>query len=306
MIGIDDYILTDNFVLQLKNFLRSRNYLQSVPTREHLFDDSVRQTLAEFQAHKRLRITDGSLNLETLRAIGKEMKPMPLKRLTTELKWSAMFNLELKQFFTLGGIWLTGTPAIQKQSLERFKKMMGSQRMAFVKIGTACTIWGDFTHLTASNSGGLIMSGIGDTENNRIFGQVMGNILSSKETVEYTLALSAETSDGRVKTTEEFGGAMTFSKTESQTGNVQIFVHQESRKFAMKFFRTPLAKGMWSGGGEFLEFDEDMVDAHEYGHAYIGINGGDPDDELGKRMSLIMENAVRERYSSPQRRTKHI
>ena len=300
MIGIDDYILTDSFVLQLKNFLRSRHYLRIIPTREHLFDDSVGQTLAEFQAHKRLRITDGSLNLETLRAIGKEMKPMPLKRLTTELKWSAMFNLELKRFFTLGGIWLTGTPDIQEKSLERFKKMIGSQRMAFVKIGIACTIWGDFINLTIAKNIDLAMARIGDNEDNISFSVYMSDILSGNEAVEYQLATTFQMNDGFgnviTKTPLQYGGAATLDKDESLTGNIQIFVHPtEAVNKADERMSSVLGMIKSSDHGP-LYFTDDVIDAHEYGHAHEGISGGKVDSEAGRSKAIRMENAVRARH----------
>lgn len=99
-----------------------------------------------------------------------------------------------------------------------------------------------------------------------------------------------------------FGGAATLSAYESLTGNVQIFVHPtEANWMAFQKLNSEVGKTRW-GGDSQLEFYDDIVDAHEYGHAHEGLGGGDVNTYSGKRKAVDNENAIRERRGMTARR----
>lgn len=67
---------------KLKDFLRSLNYLKIKPSMGIIFDASLLSTLIEFQRYKNLKVTDGSFNDETYAALGREMTPEQMKKVT--------------------------------------------------------------------------------------------------------------------------------------------------------------------------------------------------------------------------------
>lgn len=81
--GIEFYFFQlgerNSIIGKLKDYLRSLSYLKNKPTKGIIFDASLKAALTEFQRHKRLPVMDGSLNLETYAALGKEMTPQQIK-----------------------------------------------------------------------------------------------------------------------------------------------------------------------------------------------------------------------------------
>jgi hypothetical protein len=45
-----------------------------------------------------------------------------------------------------------------------------------------------------------------------------------------------------------------------------------------------------------LQFTEDTIDGHEFGHAHEGLGGGDVNSSGGKSKAIRMENTVRARH----------
>jgi hypothetical protein len=144
---------------------------------------------------------------------------------------------------------------------------------------------------------------IGDTQLNKEFSVRMADILGSKEIVEYRLAESFDAKNGR-HTVSEFGGAATLGKSESLTGNVQIFVHPtRATDMAENVMNSVQGAGRWTGGSRF-DFYDDVIDGHEFGHAHEGIGGGSVNSASSYNKAVRMENAVRERRSGTQRRVQ--
>jgi hypothetical protein len=82
---------------------------------------------------------------------------------------------------------------------------------------------------------------------------------------------------------------------------VQIFVSPNASEIAEDRLNSLIGRGKWTGGSQIDSYD-DIVDAHEFGHAHEGLMGLDPNGEAGKRKAVDMENAIRERRGMTQRR----
>jgi hypothetical protein len=69
---------------------------------------------------------------------------------------------------------------------------------------------------------------------------------------------------------------------------------------------TPMGRADSSDGHQ-LDFDNEMVDAHEFGHAYANAIEGLPlhKSNSTNQRAIDFENYVRERNGSPNRRIRH-
>lgn len=93
--------------------------------------------------------------------------------------------------------------------------------------------------------------------------------------MEYSIAESFTTKSGSVITTagNTCGGACTVGAEDSVTGNTQIFVNKYSGAISEGVFNSPLMRGAFSGSGRVWS-EDDIVDAHEFGHAYANAIEG--------------------------------
>ncbi|HMM81521.1 MAG TPA: RHS repeat-associated core domain-containing protein [Pyrinomonadaceae bacterium] len=202
-------------------------------------------------------------------------------------------------------IYLTGTEEEQKAALERIKNMLGPERSKLISVYQLCDAKAGYVTvigLTAQNA--TKMDGIGSGDEG-VFSVRMSDILQSKEVVEYRLSESFQTNDGRVHKTAEFGGAATVDKSESTTGNVQIFVHGTNAvSIAQSRLSSILGRTKSSDGGA-LDFTNEIIDSHEFGHAHEGMSGGNVNSDIGKYKAVQMENIMRGRQNGivgPRRR----
>lgn len=106
----------------------------------------------------------------------------------------------------------------------------------------------------------------------------------------------------RTRSVASFGGGATLSREESLSGNVEIYVHPNAANITDRNFGHTLLGRARSSDRNFLDFYNDIVDAHEFGHAYselcaCGRNSND--------YALRFENLVRERRKMPNRRVGH-
>ena len=181
--------------------------------------------------------------------------------------------------------------------------MLGDERFKYVTVNRFCDKkLGDVTVLSYdSKSTHLAMERIGKTELDKGFSVHMADILESKRIVEYKLATSFYAKDG-YHTTGQFGGAATLSANESLTGNVQIFVHPtDATTMAEGRLNSLIGREKWDGGTQ-LDFYDDIIDAHEFGHAHEGLTGADVNSQSGKQKAVDSENAIRERRGMKERR----
>lgn len=99
-------------------------------------------------------------------------------------------------------------------------------------------------------------------------GAAIGEMITRTDNVtELSFADSATTKNGTYSTIGE-GGALTVGAEESLTGNTQIFLHAQSSAYAEQQFNTPFHRRGFSPGTGRVWAEDDVVLAHEFGHAY--------------------------------------
>jgi RHS repeat-associated protein len=205
-------------------------------------------------------------------------------------------------------IELTGTQAEQNKAKARIRALLGEDRWKLVnESGGACSEASPngSTRLSIDAEALKAMSKIGDNQSNKDFSFVMGAILNSRDTVEFKIAKTYTNANGETKsvTGYELGGAGTLNTWESQTRNIQIFLAPDASGAAENAFTSGGGGNKFTGGPK-LTFEDEEVLAHEFGHAYGGLMGQDVDGDFGRQTAINMENAVRERRSRPERRTR--
>lgn len=209
-------------------------------------------------------------------------------------------------------IVLTGTAEQQRDGLKRVEAMFGKERMRHIVIHEGKEIPGlgkvmELTFLNEKHR--AVFEAIGDNAEEREFSQIMGEIVGSDKITEYQLAKSFKTRVPGLlwgesivtKTTAFYGGGATLNTYESMTGNVQIFVHPNGHEIAWERLRP--YKQLKSSDGKELDFTREQVDSHEFGHAYNSIKFGGKVEVY--KWALRMENIMRARQRSPNRRTGH-
>lgn len=139
-------------------------------------------------------------------------------------------------------------------------------------------------------------------------GVFIANIIDHSSTVEFRVATSFSTRDrsNLLTGSREFGGAATVGAEESLTGNTQIFVHPDAGNIATESFGMTMRGRGSSSNGRQLDFYNDIVDAHEFGHAYGNMVEGQPlrYSDATNRRALQLENYVRQRRGL-NTRTRH-
>ena len=194
---------------------------------------------------------------------------------------------------------LTGdTQADRDEALERIKTMVGKDAAKYIHVTEACDS-NNKCHYYVESSKNLGQVGGGK------LGGYISEIIDSNRGVEYKIADSFTTQYGTYTTAgNHCGGACTVGAEESLTGNTQIFVNKNSDTIASSALHTPLYEGAFSGPN--FKMTEDIVDAHEFGHAYANAIEGKKlyySQETWPR-AVEFENLQRDTYSWPERRLK--
>ena len=191
---------------------------------------------------------------------------------------------------------LTGeTQEKRDAALARLKAMLGKEASKHITVSEAQD---RFTrkyvyHVTSD------VKDLGAISGNKV-GTYFSHIIASSKTVEYQIATSFVTKAGTTVYTSSMlvGGAATVGAEESTTGNTQIFVHPESAAHAEIAFSRPVMANRSDPPGVFLWFENDVVDAHEFGHAYANAVEGrqikDSDATYGRAKEF--ENLQRDTY----------
>ena len=118
-------------------------------------------------------------------------------------------------------------------------------------------------------------------------------------TVEFKVAESFKFGETRTTNGGFCGGACTVGSEESQTGNTQIFVNRYASATAETVFSAPGYAGRVTPTGAKLLFTNDIVDSHEFGHAYANAIEGKPlrNSSATYDRAVEWENLQRDTYT---------
>ncbi len=148
---------------------------------------------------------------------------------------------------------LTGTEAQKEEALKRLRAMAGTQNAS--ALGTK--IVDGRTYVTYTGKGDATKT-LGD------FGAM---IADPSKTVEFQVAKTYDRKGAEGLPVWKKGGGVTVGAEESKTGNIQIFVHPNAGGIANKIMTATYGKER-SNDGRGLFMTNDVVDAHEFGHAW--------------------------------------
>jgi len=203
-------------------------------------------------------------------------------------------------------IWLTGNEEERKAALQRIRNMLGEERFALVKVDA------DGRRLSLSNENVAKMQKIGDDDLNKEFSTGMAEMLNSSAVVEFSVTEKFTNVNGYEidLNTRTYAGGLTVSGKDSSSGNIQIFVHPRAGEIVTQEAKNRGGLKDKTSDGNALTVTNEMVDAHEFGHAWDRMRSQGPPAMSGGRLReagwQVFENAIRSRNpSNPQRRTKH-
>jgi RHS repeat-associated protein len=194
---------------------------------------------------------------------------------------------------------LTGsTQADRDEALKRLKIMVGKDAASHLHVVEAVDSKNKAHYYVESDKN------LGQVGGGKLGGYI-SEIINSNHGVEFKIADSFTTlNETRTTAGNRCGGACTVGAEESVTGNTQIFVNRNASVYAELSFKTPANSGKCSGGN--CSFEEDIVDAHEFGHAYANAIEGKKlyySNETNER-AREFENLQRATYPYPQRRIR--
>ncbi|HYL98311.1 MAG TPA: hemolysin III family protein [Blastocatellia bacterium] len=131
-------------------------------------------------------------------------------------------------------------------------------------------------------------------------------LIVTKDTVEYHIARTFQLKESEwwglvnkvvTKSVNEYVGVATLSASESTTGNTQIFVAPNAAEIAEAKMDNMLGASKMSNGMP-PEFTNDIVDAHEFGHAWANAIMKLPtNSDESLFYARRFENAARARHS---------
>ena len=198
-------------------------------------------------------------------------------------------------------LWLTGSEEEQKAALERIKQLVGEKGAKLLTTRFMDTHVGRVMVVEYTGKDRDALAATSE------IGVEIADIIDSNRVVEYRIA-SSFSYKGRsnVQTGGAIcGGACTVGAEESLTGNTQIFVNSKSADFAQELLGSSVRGGLLSNNGRPLDFYDDIVDAHEFGHAYANIiDGVSVNSEQSDRRARQFENVVRQRRGLSNRRVR--
>jgi RHS repeat-associated protein len=198
-------------------------------------------------------------------------------------------------------IEIFGNEEERKKSFQRIKDIVGAEAAKLLSVKEENGHY--YVNYDHSKAGGLAKF----SELAASYEQMIDN----DQTVEFHVATTFQfkysewwgLSKGvRTKNVRSYGGAATLSPEESLSGNIEIYVHPDAGAVTQEVFGNTFLSATRSNDGKPLDFYNDIVDAHEFGHAYGMLKGyrGDDTNDYAHRM----ENYVRERRKLPNRRVK--
>lgn len=206
-------------------------------------------------------------------------------------------------------ITLTGdTEEERAKALQRLRNILGEERFKLV------TVSADGKTVSLSNENVAKFQKIGDDAENKDFSLGFAEILNSSQTVEFKVVEKVTLPDSTnidLNTTKT-PAAVTASGKDSSTGNIQIFVHPKAGEIMTKAceMRGDCSNKITRNTGP-LSATNEVVDAHEFGHAWDRMRGSGP-PAVGAKPSIsqpgwqTFENAIRSRNpQNSQRRTEH-
>ncbi|MFN6963474.1 MAG: RHS repeat domain-containing protein [Pyrinomonadaceae bacterium] len=203
-------------------------------------------------------------------------------------------------------IWLTGNEEERKAALQRIRNTLGEERFALVKVDA------DGRRLSLSNENVAKMQKIGDDDLNKEFSTGMAEMLNSSAVVEFSVTEKFTNVNGYEidLNTRTYAGGLTVSGKDSSSGNIQIFVHPRAGEIVTQEAKNRGGLKDKTSDGNALTVTNEMVDAHEFGHAWDRMRSQGTPAMSGGRLReagwQVFENAIRSRNpSNPQRRTKH-
>jgi RHS repeat-associated protein len=202
-------------------------------------------------------------------------------------------------------IEIFGNEEERRRAFERIKAVVGPEgaKLLFVK-----EVEGRFFVETKS------VSGLADTGE---LGLRIAILIATDKITEFHIATTFRVKVSewwglyktvRTRSVASFGGGATLGAEESLTGNAQIFVHPNAGDIATDVLGYTFLGGTRSSDGKPLVFYNDIVDAHEFGHAYanvilrIPLAGSDAAKSFP--WALRLENEVRKRRNLPNRRVR--
>ncbi|HEY5883476.1 MAG TPA: RHS repeat-associated core domain-containing protein, partial [Pyrinomonadaceae bacterium] len=194
-------------------------------------------------------------------------------------------------------LWLTGSVEQREKAKARLKEMVGKDAAKYLVFEE----WYDkgvlYTKVKYSSQAFAKFEPDVTTR--------IADIIDSKSVLEVRHSVTAFRTKSGVYYTENFGGAATVGKEESLNGHTQIFIHADASSIVQGILGVPsLLAASRSSDGKPLDFYDDVVDFHEFGHAYanmfdnVHVNSGQ-----SEKRSLDFENAIRSRRKLSNRRT---
>ena len=189
----------------------------------------------------------------------------------------------------------------RQEALNRYLGLIGPERAKLVEVNKGFFIdtGADILVVSIKKENMAAFAKIGNSAADQDFGRQMGNILASRESVEFGIALDVSYMKGGKTLSnrdvrKDSGGGVTIPKNESLTGNIQIWVAPDAAATANRL--APSGKPHLTWDGSRLQFpDNSVIDAHEFGHA--------ADEMFGQSGNAInFENAQREKFPGQQRR----
>jgi RHS repeat-associated protein len=180
---------------------------------------------------------------------------------------------------------LTGDEETRRRSFERIKNAIGEEYAKYLSVKEEK---GHF-YVEYSADGPKFDPKKDDykTPEEQIAAWVTG-IIGHKDTLEFQVSETYTTKDGKARSTEEAAGGHTVSRSDSRTGNVQVFVHPNAGRIATVV--APSLNRLHAG----LDFTNEDVDIHEIGHGHAQmLRGWKEDNVKNAEHSVKFENYSR-------------
>jgi RHS repeat-associated protein len=168
-------------------------------------------------------------------------------------------------------IYLTGdTVAERNEALQRLKGVLGEERYNLCKSRMVKIDGKMVMEVTISDGNAKKMSEMGNDADSKAFSAGMATMLNDKDDA---FEFKVVANDAMIKTNTgdesiaKSGGGRTLSSSESPTGRIQIFVARDAARIATEDFAKK-STGLSNDGKHLTYNNNNVVDAHEFGHTY--------------------------------------